>query len=77
MTGSATLNAAGVGVVTDSGTNAGADNVTVFVDFNNDGIREPIEPQPTALATFVDSVPPTCTIKVSGTRRVAGDRVSR
>jgi hypothetical protein len=66
-TGSATLGATGSAVVTDPGTNAGTDNVAVFVDFNNDGIREPVEPQATALATFVDSVPPTCTIKVSGT----------
>jgi hypothetical protein len=63
----ATLDASGSAVVTDPGTNAGTDNVTVFVDFNNDGIRQPVEPQATALATFVDSVPPTCTIKVSGT----------
>jgi hypothetical protein len=61
------LDAAGAAVVTDAGTNAGTDSVTVFVDFNNDGIRQPIEPQATALATFVDSVPPACTIKVSGT----------
>jgi hypothetical protein len=66
-TGSTTLNASGVGVVTDPGANAGTDNVTVFVDFNNDGTRQAVEPQATALATFVDSVPPTCTIKVSGT----------
>jgi hypothetical protein len=65
--GAATLGPAGTGVVTDPGTNAGTDNVTVFVDFNNDGVRQPIEPQATALATFVDSVPPTCSIKVSGT----------
>jgi hypothetical protein len=67
QTGSTTLGAAGTGVVTDPGANAGTDNVTVFVDFNNDAVRQPIEPQATALATFVDSVPPTCTIKVSGT----------
>jgi hypothetical protein len=65
--GSTSLDAAGAAVVTDLGTNAGTDDVTVFVDFNNDGVRQPIEPQATALATFVDSVPPTCTIKVSGT----------
>jgi hypothetical protein len=65
--GSTTLNATGSAVVTDPGANAGTDNVTVFVDFNNDGTRQPFEPQATALATFVDSVPPTCTIKVSGT----------
>jgi hypothetical protein len=70
--GATTLNAGGVGVVTDPGTSAGTDTVTVFVDFNNDGIREPVEPQATALATFVDSVPPTCTIKVSGTLPVGG-----
>ena len=34
---------------------------SVFVDFNNDGVRQAVEPQASALATFVDSVPPTCT----------------
>jgi hypothetical protein len=71
-TGSITLNASGAGVVTDPGANAGTDTVTVFVDFNNNGTREPVEPQATALATFVDNVPPTCTIKVSGTLPVGG-----
>ena len=71
-TGSATLDGAGTAVVTDPGTNAGTDTVTVFVDFNNDGIRQSIEPQASALATFVDSVPPTCTITVSGTLPVGG-----
>ncbi|HEY7620400.1 MAG TPA: hypothetical protein VH834_11535 [Solirubrobacteraceae bacterium] len=66
-TGGATLGATGSAVVTDPGAHAGTDNVTVFVDFNNDGVRQPVEPQATALATFVDSVPPACTIKVSGT----------
>jgi hypothetical protein len=70
--GATTLGATGSAVVTDPGTNAGTDTVTVFVDFNNDGIRQPVEPQATALATFVDSVPPTCTIKVSGTLPVGG-----
>jgi hypothetical protein len=65
--GTTTLDAAGSAVVTDPGANAGTDNVTVFVDFNNDGVRQSVEPQATALATFVDNVPPTCTIKVSGT----------
>lgn len=65
--GSVTLAPTGSAVITDPGTNAGTDNVTVFVDFNNDGTRQPVEPQATALATFVDSVAPSCTIKVSGT----------
>jgi hypothetical protein len=65
--GSATLGPIGTAVVTDPGANAGTDNVTVFVDFNGDGIRQAVEPQATALATFVDSVPPTCSIKASGT----------
>jgi hypothetical protein len=72
VSGATTLDATGSAVVTDPGTNAGTDNVTVFVDFNNDGVRQPVEPQATALASFVDSVPPTCTIKVSGTLPVGG-----
>jgi hypothetical protein len=65
--GSAVLDAAGSAVVTDPGANAGTDTVTVYVDFNGNGTREDVEPQASAQATFVDSVPPTCTIKVSGT----------
>ena len=67
-TGSATLDPAGSAVITDPGTNAGPDTVVAFVDFNNNGTREVAEPQASALATFVDSVPPTCTVKVSGDR---------
>jgi hypothetical protein len=63
-----TLGPAGSGVITDPGTNAGADTVVAFVDFNNNGTREPAEPQASALGTFVDSIPPTCTVKVSGDR---------
>ena len=58
----------GNAVITDPGTNAGPDTVVAFVDFNNDGTRQAAEPQASALATFVDSVPPTCTVKVSGDR---------
>jgi hypothetical protein len=65
--GSATTDAAGSAVVTDPGTNAGADTVVVYLDFNNDGTRDEVEPQASALASFVDSVPPSCTLKVSGT----------
>lgn len=42
--------------------------VVAFLDFNNDGIRETAEPQASALATFVDSVPRSCKVKVSGDR---------
>jgi len=66
--GSATVGADGNAVVTDPGTNAGADTVIAFLDFNNDGTREAAEPQASALATFVDNVPPACKIKVSGDR---------
>ena len=46
----------------------GADTVVAFLDFNNDGTRQAAEPQASALATFVDNVPPACTVKVSGDR---------
>jgi len=62
-----TLGPTGSAVVSDPGTNAGTDTVIVFVDFNNDGIRQDREPQASALATFVDNIPPTCTLKASGT----------
>ena len=67
-TGHVALDGTGSGLITDPGTNAGADTVVAFVDFNNNGTREVAEPQASALATFVDSVPPTCSVKVSGDR---------
>jgi hypothetical protein len=64
----ATVAPDGNAVITDPGTNAGADTVIAFLDFNNNGTREPAEPQASALATFVDNVAPTCKVKVSGDR---------
>jgi hypothetical protein len=72
-TGGTTLSAAGTGVITDPGTKAGTDTVTAFVDFNGNGTRDTVEPQASALATFVDSVPPNCTIKTSGTLVAGGE----
>jgi hypothetical protein len=66
-TGSANLDASGAAVMTDPGAKAGTDTLTAFVDFNSNGSRDASEPQASALATFVDSVPPTCSIKASGT----------
>jgi hypothetical protein len=66
--GAVTIGANGNAVITDPGTNAGADTVVAYVDFNNNGSRQDAEPQASALATFVDSVPPTCTVKISGDR---------
>jgi hypothetical protein len=66
--GSATIGADGNATITDPGTNAGADTVVAYVDFNNNGSRQDAEPQASALATFVDSIPPTCTVKSSGDR---------
>jgi hypothetical protein len=66
--GSVTLDGNGQGTISDPGALAGADTIVAFVDFNNDGIREPAEPQASSLATFVDQVAPSCTVKVSGDR---------
>jgi hypothetical protein len=66
--GAVTLGPNGSAVITDPGTNAGPDTVVAFVDFNNNGTRQDAEPQASALGTFIDSVPPTCTVKVSGDR---------
>ena len=66
--GAVTLDANGQATMTDPGAIAGADTLIAFVDFNNDGSRQTAEPQASALATFVDSVAPTCTVKVSGDR---------
>lgn len=67
-TGAVTTNSAGTAVITDPGANAGADTVIAFLDFNNDGTRQAVEPQASALGTFVDNIPPSCTVKVSGDR---------
>ena len=67
-TGAVTTNSAGTAVITDPGNNAGADTVIAFLDFNNDGTRQAVEPQSSALGTFVDNIPPSCTVKVSGDR---------
>src|SRR5262249_11912833 len=56
----------------DPGTNAGDDTLVAYVDFNGNGERELAEPQASALATFVDDVPPACSVKVSGDRPGGG-----
>jgi hypothetical protein len=68
LSGTATVGADGNAVITDPGTNAGADTVVAFLDFNNNGVREPVDPQASALATFVDNIRPTCKVKVTGDR---------
>lgn len=70
--GSATLSGSGTATITDPGTNAGADTVVAYVDFNNDGTRQPVEPQASALGTFVDNVAPSCKVKVTGDRPGGG-----
>jgi hypothetical protein len=70
--GSVVLDAGGNGTITDTGANAGADTVVAFVDFNGDGTREPAEPQASALGTFVDHIPPSCKVQVSGDRPGGG-----
>ena len=69
-TQSAVIAADGTASVIDPGTVAGADTVISFVDLNGDGVRQPNEPQGSALATFVDHTPPTCKVAVSGDRPV-------
>jgi hypothetical protein len=69
-TQSAVIAADGTASVVDPGTLAGADTVISFVDLNGNGTREPSEPQGSALATFVDTTPPTCKVAVSGDRPV-------
>jgi len=66
--GVATLDANGQATISDPGANAGADTIVAYVDFNNDGTRQPVEPQASSLATFVDQVAPSCKVKVSGDR---------
>ncbi len=69
MTGGNTvLDGSGVGRITDPGTNAGFDTVAAYVDLNNNSTRDANEPQASALATFVDNVPPKCGVTVTGSR---------
>jgi hypothetical protein len=68
LSGSVVLDAAGRASIVDPGTNAGADTVVAFVDFNNNGVREPVEPQASALATFLDNIAPDCRVRVTGDR---------
>jgi hypothetical protein len=70
-TGQATVGADGNAVITDPGTNAGADTVVAFLDFNNNGVREPVDPQASALATFVDNIRPSCKSRSAATGRAA------
>jgi hypothetical protein len=72
LAGSATIDAAGNASITDPGANAGADTIVAFVDLNVNGTREPNEPQASALATFIDNIPPTCAVKVTGDRPGGG-----
>jgi len=66
--GALTLAPNGTATITDPGNVAGGDTVVAFVDFNRDGVRQPVEPQASALARFVDNIPPSCTVKVSGSK---------
>ncbi len=70
--GSRVLGGDGTATITDPGANAGPDTIVAFVDFNNDGTRQPVEPQASALATFVDGIAPSCKVKVSGDRPGGG-----
>ncbi len=70
--GTRTLGSNGTATITDPGTVAGRDTIVAYVDFNGDGVRQPAEPQASALATFVDSVAPSCSVKVSGTQPGGG-----
>ncbi|HWK29085.1 MAG TPA: Ig-like domain-containing protein [Solirubrobacter sp.] len=72
LTGASTVDAAGNATITDPGTNAGADTIIAYLDLNNNGTREANEPQASTLATFVDNVPPSCAVKVSGDRPGGG-----
>ena len=72
VSGAVTLGPTGSATITDPGANAGDDTLVAYVDFNNNGERELAEPQASALATFVDDVPPACSVKVSGDRPGGG-----
>lgn len=72
VSGAVTLGPTGSAAMTDPGGNAGADTIVAFVDFNNDATRQAVEPQASALATFVDSIAPSCSVKVTGDRQGGG-----
>jgi hypothetical protein len=70
--GTTVLDGSGSAQIVDPGTNAGNDTIVAFVDFNNNGTREAVEPQASALATFLDNVAPNCRVTVSGSRPGGG-----
>jgi hypothetical protein len=72
LAGASTIDGNGNAAITDPGANAGADTIVAFVDLNGDGTREENEPQASTLATFVDNIPPSCAVKVSGDRPGGG-----
>jgi hypothetical protein len=72
LAGTATIDGNGNASIIDPGTNAGADTIVAYVDLNNDSTREANEPQASTLATFVDNIPPACTVKVTGDRPGGG-----
>jgi hypothetical protein len=70
--GTAVIDAAGTARLVDPGTVAGPDTLIAYLDLNGNGVREPNEPQGSALATFVDQTPPSCRVAVSGDRVGSG-----
>jgi hypothetical protein len=70
--GASVVDAAGNAAITDPGANAGPDTIIAYLDLNNDAQRQPNEPQASTLATFVDNIPPTCIVKVTGDRPGGG-----
>jgi hypothetical protein len=70
--GAVPINPDGTAAIVDPGTNPGTDTIIAFLDLNNNGVREPAEPQGSALGTFVDTVPAKCTVGVTGSKLSPG-----
>lgn len=72
VAGAVGVGADGNAVIVDPGAVAGTDTVIAYLDLNNDGTREPSEPQGSAVATFVDNVPAKCSVGVTGSKLSPG-----
>lgn len=64
----------GTAAIVDPAVNVGADTIVAYIDFNNNGARDPVEPQTSALMTIFDGIPPGCGVRITGDRPGGGGR---
>ena len=71
--GEAVTDADGHATLVDPGTAAGSDTLIAYVDLDGDATRDPVEPQASAVASFVDRTAPVCSARVRDIRPAAAD----